>query len=239
MTLRVLQGKIQNLTTTRAKSSFLLSDRDKGIFGTIAAVAGATGQAGAAAGVAQSTSQMLEEADIVRFDIDGETVEGWLWRSPFKEGDQVEVVVEAADGPEWLWTVLRSADRTIALYPHCIRGIRSHWRNAWRWWFKGSLFAFVFTGIGMEIIAWLMEGESWFFGQMKIVAWLMLPMWLTFWAPYTLIVGRRWRRFGQISEKIFSALGWEDPTNIDLSLYTKSLKKEGDPFELGRYYFHY
>ncbi len=74
---------------------------------------------------------------------------------------------------------------------------------------------------------------------MKFVAWLVLPVWLAFWAPYTLIMGWRWRRFGQISERIFSALGWEDPANIDLNLRTKTVKKKGDPFELGRYYFHY
>ncbi len=163
--LQRLRGKISNLSITRAKSNFLFSDRDKNRFGAIAVIAAAAGQSGAAAGVMQSTSQMNEEADIVRFDVGGEAVEGWLWRSPFHEGDDVEVVVEPSDGSLWLWAVLRTSDRTIALYPHCIRGMRSHWRNAWRWWLKGSLISFALGAVIMEIIGWFSEGISVFLVQ--------------------------------------------------------------------------
>lgn len=43
--------------------------------------------------VASNASAMEEEADHVQCDIDGTKVSGWLWRSPFKDGDMVDAAV--------------------------------------------------------------------------------------------------------------------------------------------------
>lgn len=69
----------------------------------------------------------------------GNRVKGWLWRSPLKEGDQVHVAAQRQNDHYGLVAVRRQEDRTIALYPHCSRGSRAHWRSVTKWWLYISL----------------------------------------------------------------------------------------------------
>ncbi|WP_277424923.1 putative type VI secretion system effector [Burkholderia oklahomensis] len=90
--------------------------------------AGLAGSGGAIGLV--SLTGTREEADKVQFDIDGKKMAGWLMWSPFKDGDEVEVVAEPLrDGTYQAFAVLKPDDKTIALYPHCSRGRIAHYKN--------------------------------------------------------------------------------------------------------------
>ncbi|MGC5276288.1 hypothetical protein ACPXAM_24450, partial [Escherichia coli] len=60
--------------------------------GMVAVALAATGMGGQAIGTATNASRINEEADFVSFELNGKRVKGWLWRSPFSEGDDVDVV---------------------------------------------------------------------------------------------------------------------------------------------------
>ncbi|ACD58194.1 ISXo2 putative transposase [Xanthomonas oryzae pv. oryzae PXO99A] len=114
---------------TSAEIFFRSSDSD-GMAAT-GVVAAAMGLSGAAAGMAaMSMDEMKEPVCHVSFDIDGKHVEAVLWNWPFKNGDEVQVVVEPApNGGYTGFAVLDPKDRVIVLYSHVSAGRKSHWKN--------------------------------------------------------------------------------------------------------------
>ncbi|UXY16945.1 hypothetical protein N8I74_08015 [Chitiniphilus purpureus] len=94
MSIHLLHGKITNLRKAREGASFFFTDSDRTTMGVIAVAAAAVGLGSQAIAVASATTSVEEEADYLEFELDGQFVQGWVWRSPFREGDEVEVVVE-------------------------------------------------------------------------------------------------------------------------------------------------
>ena len=88
-----LSGIITNYRCTRKEANFMLTEGDQTRTGVIAIAAALAGLSGAAVSTA-SSANMEEDGDYVEFDLDGQPVKGWAWRSPFKNGDSVEVAAE-------------------------------------------------------------------------------------------------------------------------------------------------
>jgi hypothetical protein len=139
-----LCGRISNLKVTRASANFFFAESDQAGMGMLAVGAGAVGMSGQAIGMAIYSTDLEEEADYLEFDIDGQPVKGWVWRNPFKEGDEVEVASEWNGKFFESFGIARPKDRIIALYPHCSRGRNSHRRNGWKWWLLGTTSMMVF-----------------------------------------------------------------------------------------------
>lgn len=174
-------GTISNYKVTRAEASFVFSDADRTRFGAVAIAAGILGLGAQAVSTASYASSTEEAADFVEFELDGLVVKGWVWRSPFKDGDVVEVVGRMF--PEGLEAVAiaRPHDRVVALYPHCSRGKGRHFWNAARWWVMGTMMV-LFSGAALFTVflstsaaygeAWsMLAGAVLFFGCP--VLWLL------------------------------------------------------------------
>jgi len=94
-----LNGTVRNLKVTRASASFVFTESDQTKMGVVAFAAAIAGLGGQAMAIASNASAMEEEADHLEFELDGRQVKGWVWRNPFKEGDEVTVAAEhRADG---------------------------------------------------------------------------------------------------------------------------------------------
>ena len=132
-----LSGTISNYKCTRAEASFVFTDSDRSKLGVIAIAAGLAGLNGPAISTAASATSAGEDADYLEFDLDGKGMKGWVWRSPFKEGDMVEVAAEWQNDHYEIGGIARPADRLIAMYPHCSRGSFRHISNSVKWWFYG------------------------------------------------------------------------------------------------------
>lgn len=230
-----LTGTIKNYKVTRGTANFVFTKGDTTALGVVAIAAGLGGNAGQAISTASYASSAEEEADFLEFDLDGMAVKGWVWRSPFKEGDRVEAVGEQRGGHLEVIAVARPDDRTVALYPHCSRGRSRHIGNAIKWWFfatslfLAALFAMLLlTGSMHDIIEGWGEGGSW--AVLGVVVFFSLMV-------YSL--ARRWMPFVTLAEKAFAAFGWEKPGDIDLVKATKVSRQPGDPGELGTFYFRY
>lgn len=89
-----LTGLIQNYRQTRERANFFFTAGDQAKFGSMAVLSAASGLAGQAAIMSNYSAALEEEADYIQFELDGKKIKGWLWRSPFKEGDEVVVAVE-------------------------------------------------------------------------------------------------------------------------------------------------
>lgn len=179
-----------------------------------------------------SAGDMEEEADHISFWIDGKSIQGWVWRSPFKTGDEVEVVAEWQSDHYEAFGIARTSDRIVALYPHCSRGRAAHFMNALFWYAMIMLFQVGMTGAlllyiaGMEafydpIFYWCSSGLGAYFGLMVIS------------------LSRKWSPFVQIAEKVFRTLQWSNPSWVDLVKSSKAQRTAKDKVELGTFYFRY
>ncbi len=240
MGLEVLRGRISHYQAERHFADFVFTDQDRKGMGVLAVAAGLAGLSGQAVGMASAAGSTKEEADYLQFEIDGKPVKGWVWRSPFQEGDRVEVAAEWQADHYELYAIARPADNTIALYPHCSRGSKSHWRNAWEWWLIGSS---VVVAIGILIT----EGIGFFSSQSMLfdpdgakILLLGLPaMFFPFFALMTWSLGRKWMPFVRLSERVFTALGWDNPAEVDLVKRSKAQRRGGESFDYGVFYFRY
>lgn len=141
----VIKGVISNYRIQCKSINFFAEQANQQ--GLVMASAGAalSGLSGLAVGMAMMASDDLaEEVDYVQFDLEGYQVEGFLWASPFMDGDVVEVVAERwPNGQYQAFGICRPADKIIALRPHCTRGKVAHYWMSCRFYLRWFLFVFI------------------------------------------------------------------------------------------------
>lgn len=236
--LQKISGTISNFTCTRGVASFVFSETEHTAIGVVAIAASLVGASGQAASTAMTDG--LEEADFLEFTLDGQPVKGWVWRSPFNDGDDVEVVAAWQDDHFELYAVARPADRMVALYPHCSRGRTSHWLNAMKWWLIGSTFTVSLLSI-MFLVHGLFFSPSWA-NTVKNMANLVpfSAVSLTLLALLaTISLARRWMSFVRLSERVFRRFGWPGAGMIDLRKISKEKRTNADGPEYGVFFFRY
>lgn len=229
-----LSGTVRNLKVTRTSASFVFTESDQTRMGVVAFAAAIAGLGGQAMATASNADAVEEEADYLEFEIDGQPIKGWVWRNPFREGDDVSVAAERRPDGHWeAFGLQRPADKTVALYPHCSRGRVRHYKNAAWWWLVGwgGLVAFVFVPM-----AYFLMGEKLFFdfGLMYAISGLM-----TFFGVMTFSLSRKWMPFVRLAEMVFRALELPDPSNVDLVKSSNKQRTANDPGEFGTFYFRY
>lgn len=228
-----ISGEIKGYVSHRDEASFVLTKKDKTGMGMVSFALAAAGMGGQAIATASNSTNLQEEADHVEFELDGKKVQGWLWRSPFKNGDVVDAVVVWQGEYFELVAVAKPADRLIALYPHCVRGRRAFYTLVFRWWF-------IFAGISPPVFTFIFLWASGFTRHL-----FQLPFWIAwggFAAGWTFIIFmlmRQWTPFGKAAQRVFSVLGLKDPSGVDLKKTSKAQRKPGDPPEMGAFFFRY
>jgi len=230
-----LTGTIANYMVTRAEASFVFTDSDRNAMGVIAIASAIAGLSGPAVATAANANATEEDADYVEFDLDGKAVKGWVWRSPFREGDKVEVAAEWRGDHYETAGIARPEDRTIALYPHCSRGRTQHLKNAIKWW----LISATLLNLCTFLIALPTFGIHDYLNVMReILVYVAATLYL-FFGVMTFSLTRKWMPFVRLAEKVFTTLGWPSPGNVDLVKSTRAQRKPDDPGELGTFYFRY
>ena len=234
----VLRGKIQGYSVRREAANFFFTQTDQRALGMVAIGAAMVGASGAAMSTAISTSETEEEADHVEFTVDGRPVRGWVWRSPFAEGDDVEVVAQREGEHYAAVAIARPLDRMIAMYPHLSRGSRAHILNSLKWWFWGmTAFCVFFSLFGFPVSAFMgtdvFSTKFLFFFSTSLLALYVLMLLPT--------IHMTWRHmhFVKAAETVFKALGWKNVGRIDLNKTSKAGKQGNEPPEYGTYYFRY
>jgi hypothetical protein len=239
--LSKISGKIKNYVKTRDDAIFVFTENDKNAMGVVAISAALAGLGGQATSVAANASSMEESADYVEFEVNTNTIKGWLWRSPFGDGDDVHVAVEWQGEYYEIFGISRPLDRTIALYPHCSRSKVRHFKNAIKWWVVAtlimicSMFLVDYTGrenIQASLNYWnefFEESFGWYFLVGMLSAIIIPVIHLTL----------KWMPFVRVAEKVFTALELPNASNIDLVKSSKMQRTPEDPPEFGSMYFRY
>lgn len=234
---QLLRGTIRNYRKSRRNQDFMFTPEDRARMGATVIGAALVGLGGIAADLAGASLNTSETADLLEFDLDGNSIRAWVWQSVFQEGDEVEVVAEPM-GDVWQgYGIRRPADRIVALHPHCSRGRYAHWRASFLIFLK---FFFAVLAIFMLIVVCQMlfkYGMDW-----TILFMLLGIACVAGGAVYGVIawrITRKFMGFVKLAEGIFAAFGWKDVKNIDLPALTKKSKQPGDPGVLGVLYFRH
>jgi hypothetical protein len=221
--IEVIHGKLENYSKVRLTENFIFTETERDTVDGVAPLASLVGMPGQAASTESSSRDIAEDADRVKFTLDGKPVWGWLWFSPFNEGDDVSAVVEKVNGKYVAYAVLRPRDRLIALYPHCSRGKLAHWRAVFRELLKWGtalliLMLVVFAVLGAftadSFADWLDDMRQ----TLKISLYVCVPLLLV----TTVILGFKLMKFVRMAETIFSELGWPAVSRIDLIARSKA-----------------
>lgn len=228
-----LSGRITNYRRQREEASFVLTTSDQTTMGIVAIAAGLAGLSGQAISTASNAGSLDEEADHIKFSLDGNQVEAWVWRSPFKEGDFVEIAAEWRVDHFEAFGIARPSDRTVALYPHCSRGRLAHAKNAFIWWIRLGFLAqiILMTPIGLYAMGTAALTEPYFYVALVSV--------VSFYGLMFTSLAWKWRPFVGVAEKVFKALDWSSPSSIDLVRSSKAQRVASDPGEFGTFYFRY
>lgn len=228
-----LAGRISEYRCSRGIASFVLSANDQSRMGAVAIAASLAGISGPAIATAANVSSVDEEADYVEFMLDDNAVKGWVWRSPFKNGDDVEIAAQRNSDHYEVFAIARPSDRIIALYPHCSRGRARHIKNAFKLWIWLGFFGATLLFAALTIAALGTEAltEPGFFVSSAAFSLFFAVMFAS--------LARKWMPFVGLAEKVFKTLGWANPSNIDLVKSSNEQRKETDPPEFGTFYFRY
>jgi hypothetical protein len=227
-----LSGKMTGYRCTRASANFVYSKSDQHKMGVVAITAALAGMGGQAASTAASAGDMEEPAEYLEFDLNGNPVKGWVWRSPFKEGDVVDIAAEWQGNHYEAYGIARPADRIIALYPHCSRSKGRHVKNVVKWWaicnaaFFGAMTAWFYTLGGAKLLR--EPAILWTSGSLAL---LFIMMFIS--------LSKQFMPFVRLAEKIFRILGLPDPANMDLVKSSRQQRTEQDEPEFGTFYFRY
>ena len=229
-----LSGTIRNLKVTRANASFVFTESDQTKMGVVAFAAAIAGLGGQAMATASNASAVEEEADYLEFELKGLPVKGWVWRNPFREGDDVNVAAERRPDGHWeSFGVQRPADKTVALYPHCSRGRARHLKNAAWWWLFGL------GGFNLVLMTLLYAYINGFSQPFDVVFLQVFAAVMLFYGVMTFSLSRKWMPFVRLAEKVFRALELPDASNVDLVKSSNKQRTAHDPGEFGTFYFRY
>ena len=237
--LQSISGTIVKLSCTRRHANFVFSGNDKAALGIIAVAASLTTNSGLAASTA-ATANVQEEADYLDFLLNGKIVRGWVWRSPFKEGDQVDVVAQWQGSHYEAFAIARPIDRIVALYPHCSRGRLRHWLTVLKWWLIGCTILMVFGAVGLLCFG-LISGRPWakIWGDIAFLVPASSQLIFPFFLVAAVSMGWKWMSFVRLAEQIFIAFEWDRPSCIDLKKSSREGRTASGSLDCGVFYFRY
>ncbi|TPQ32312.1 hypothetical protein C2U71_30295 [Burkholderia ubonensis] len=233
--VHVLRGTITQLKCRRRQQDFVLSEAQHAYIQATAVGAAFAGMGASALGLIQSSANSEEEADWAEFELDGKQIEGWFWKVPMRDGDEVEIVAEPRPRDRYFaYSIRRVRDDTVAVYPHATRG-----RTAlYRWLMKIMLWFFVpiyalmcfmlsrdADGIDRATLTMILAGAG---------AFSLLIFWILFHRAYL-----KMRHFAKLAEVIFACYGWSDVRGISLVRSSKQMRPEHRDLDYGIHYFRY
>ncbi len=244
--LQLIDGVVSGLTVHAGEEEFVRSAGQQTTGIGAAAGLALEGMAGAAAGAGLAASSAGDSVEFFTCKIGEQPVQGRFSKVTFKDGDALEMVVAAQlSGRPLVLAARRSSDRVLWMTPHCSRGESGH-RHFSMGMAGKLLVAFLCGGMAFIVLMQYLHDQTelidWF--AMTIVAGMAAIA-----APYYAIrFYRQWLPIARQAEQIFAALGYPDPSRVDLprdhKRYCKS-KGIGWPYtvnngvDAGPWTYHY
>ena len=211
--LDVVSGVVSNLSIYAGEEEFIRSAEQQAAGVGVAAGLAASGLAGVAAGTSLAVASGGDSVEFFSCSVGEVSVKGCFSKVSFKDGDELTAVV--AQSTRRAWAVRRKHDCVLWMSPHCSRGTKAHARFAWRMfpWIFLSLFALL--GSFFAVMDWRSSRP---FDPEATIFWVSLHfvMTLVVAAYYPIRFYRQWLPIAREAERIFAALGYADPSRVDL-----------------------
>ncbi|NHB90243.1 putative type VI secretion system effector [Photorhabdus tasmaniensis] len=210
------------------------------------------GNTSAAAVTSQTQVRVSDVCDFVRGKINGIPFHGWLGFTTAKVGDYVELAVTEQEGHYVVYAIANPELRVISMTPRCKQGIHSNakYQICGTWYGSSVIFS-------MFMMIWVFFIREDIFEYVKYLSLSCIIMAVVF-SPFIYIsCMRNPKPSFRLAEAIFTALGFPNPTEINLERLTKKRLKEikvnspdGEPDNDGRivlpdkscyssYYYYY
>lgn len=212
--LKVIRGRVQELAVTAGEEE--LTGAPVRAVGAGAAVGlAAVGLRGAAVGASMAATA---RSPVQFFDctVGGQRISGRFSKVTFKDGDEVEVVIEPQwDGTQSALAVRRLSDRVLWMLPHCSRGTGAHGHYAFRL-FPRLLVGFLALFCGAAGVMEWRSGHVDHFRMWRFFTGLIGVNALFMAAYFSIRYAQTWRPHAARAEAIFAVLGYREPSRVDL-----------------------
>ena len=210
---QIITGKIAELEVIDTDLSLF----GKGSFASLPILGqlalGNTTQAASQVGMAtdqEETVNYLNSAQYFRCKLGNLTVQGIFCRAFFRNGDQVEVVVEPLeDGSYYAYALRRPIDHRLWLYPWAMKGTKANDKDAFKeagpitlGIFIVSLILIVITADELWILAIFLTTSIIFYGLFFLIY---------FWVYKNMLGGG-----SKEADKIFATLGYPKPETVNM-----------------------
>ncbi|WP_341676415.1 putative type VI secretion system effector [Niveibacterium sp. SC-1] len=207
--LEIIRGDVADLAVTRGEREFVQTANEH-------AAGAAAGLAGAATSALLATSASADPVEFFTASIGGKPVSGCFSRVGFENDHSVEAVVEKLrDGTHAVYAIRRPSDQTLWMFPHCSRGKRAHWKHAL------LMIPIVIVAIEAAVLIFfgsigLFSDESHSIRSLSFFVALISANAVALGTYLPLRIASKWKPFIQIAERVFAALGYPDPSRVDM-----------------------
>lgn len=240
--LSVITGVVSGLTIHSGEEEFVRSRGQQAAGVGAAAGLAVEGLAGAAAGAGLAAASAGDAVEFFSCKVGDQFVEGRFSKASFKDGDELRVVTSKQQGRPLVLAARRAVDHVIWMVPHCSRGVAAHKMFALRMlgWLLIGLPAFFFS---MPMLFILFDNSPTEVGFIQFMGGISLVMGITAALYYSIRFYRQWLPIAQQAEQIFAALGYPDPSRVDLprdhKLYCKANGIKWPYLTDGPWIYHY
>lgn len=229
----LLRGQVEELIIGKIDKNYLRSEADDNASMLVAIALAMTGNDGMAMGTLNAIGSGSQQVDLVEFRIGGQHVKGVLWKFPFSENDEVEVVAQRQSKYPWkCLSVRRVNDGLIAVHPQCKRGRQAYILTC----IKIILVVGILLAGAMSI---MLEQTQEALATKYLLIGFAFCLGSFFSGFFSIIAYFKDLKFIRLAELIFCAFGWDKPSRINLPKESKKRRKSEDKFPYGWTFFRY
>jgi hypothetical protein len=235
-----LSGTLSDLYIENGDENFIPSSATQLAGGGAAAGLALAGLAGAATNALFVAGGGVDQVQFFTATLSNNRIAGRFSKIWFENGDELEVAAKPqSDGTYAAYAVRRLSDKTLWMFPHCSRGMKPHWRFAWK---MAVVFVFSFSA-GMNILGISAVGFDDFWSAKVFLLPFGFVNAIVFGCYFALNTARRWKPFVATAEAIFRAFGYQHPETVDMpkqnSLYWKRYAKPEEERKFAPWVFRY
>lgn len=225
---KLIGGVVSELTVHAGEEAFVRNARQQtASVGTAAALA-LEGMSCTAAGAGMAASSVGDAVQFFSCKLGEQHVQGRFSKVTFKDGNVLDMVISPQrNSLPLVLATWRSSDRVLWMAPHCSRGTSGHKSFALRlfgWLVLGMPLFFIIPSFAIIYISEIpMDFDGVLFHGALCLALGLIA------APYYAIrFYRQWLPIARQAEHIFAALGYPEPSRVDLPRdYKRYCKSKG------------
>lgn len=239
MNLELIRGQVTNLEVTKGSADPVFDGTDKALAGLGAVAAAATGQLLSSTVLANASQGAEIDVEFFKCVVNDVPLFGQFYRVEFKDGDEMEFVIE-----RWLDRgSVRGARspirRLIWMRPYETRGIAAQQKNNTKWRYITSLLGGILpTAFFLYLFPEDKNSPLWFYPGIFLGCFLTT-------LGISFFVTRRFHNFSVMATEVIHAFGYDNPECVDLPALSKSAQQKlrtqasDSPMSFQPWRFHY